>query len=100
MRHTFTRRSSDQVTSEALAWQTTSRSRGRVNCDRSQKLAGKGSKPSEVKKLSPNLTIDFASIFFAARVFETSSEASSLYGSTRSKMSSQLCAHMFPVSSI
>src|ERR1700744_4710879 len=37
--HIFTRRSSDQVTSQALAWQTTSRSRGRVNWERSQKVA-------------------------------------------------------------
>ena len=32
----------------ALAWQTTSRSRGRTSIERSQKVSGSGAKPSEV----------------------------------------------------
>ena len=38
--HILMRRSSLKVTSQALAWQTTSRSRGLVNIDRSQKRLG------------------------------------------------------------
>ena len=34
--------------SHALAWQTTSRSAGLVNSERSQKVFGNGAKPSEV----------------------------------------------------
>ena len=50
--HILMRRSSSS-TSQALAWQTTSRSCGFTNSERSQNVAGSGSKPSEVKKRSP-----------------------------------------------
>src|SRR5208282_3646001 len=62
--HIFTRRSSKESISQALAWQTTSRSAGLVKSDRSQKVCGSGAKPIEVKKPSPYFTIPFASRFF------------------------------------
>ena len=43
--------------SHAEAWQTTSRSRGRVISERCQKVSGSGARPSEVKKASPVFTI-------------------------------------------
>ena len=39
--------------SQALAWHTTSRSRGLTNSERSQKVLGSGAKPSDLKKPSP-----------------------------------------------
>src|ERR1700674_2815177 len=62
--HIFTRRSSLLSISHALAWQTTSRSAGLVNSDRSQKVGGSGAKPIEVKKPSPYFTMPFGSRFF------------------------------------
>ena len=54
--------------SQALAWQTTSRSFGLVNIERSQKVLGSGSNPSEVKKPSPYLTIWIASVLRDFRI--------------------------------
>ena len=51
--HILMRRSSSLSMSHALAWQTTSRSRGFTNSERSQNVFGSGSNPSEVKKRSP-----------------------------------------------
>ena len=51
--------------SQALAWQTTSRSRGFTNSERSQNVFGSGAKPSEVKKPSPYFTMPMGSTFFA-----------------------------------
>ena len=59
--HILMRRSSTWSMSQALAWQTTSRSCGFVNSERSQNVSGSGAKPSEVKKPSPLFTIFFAS---------------------------------------
>jgi len=42
------RRSSLKSGSQALAWQTTSRSLGLVKSDRSQKVGGSGSKPRDL----------------------------------------------------
>ena len=70
--HILMRRSSFMVTSQALAWQTTSRSRGLVNIERSQKVFGSGSSPSEVKNASPVFTIFTASHFLATSASETS----------------------------
>ena len=53
--------------SQALAWQTTSRSRGRVNMERSQKVFGSGANPSERKNRSPYCTIPTGSML---RVFK------------------------------
>ncbi len=64
--HILMRRSSTLSTSHALAWQTTSRSRGRTNSERFQKVSGSGAKPSEVKKPSPYFTMPMASVFFAS----------------------------------
>ena len=80
--HILMRRSSFQVTSQALAWQTTSRSRGLVNIDRSQNVAGSGSSPSEVKNASPVFTIFTASHFLRTMAADTSSDGCPLYGST------------------
>jgi hypothetical protein len=63
--HIFTRRSSWSSMSHALAWHTTSRSRGFTSIDRSQKVPGSESSPSEVKKPSPKRVICAASRFFA-----------------------------------
>ena len=46
--HILIRRSLFIVTSQALAWQTTSRSRGRTKSDRDQNVAGSGANPSDV----------------------------------------------------
>jgi hypothetical protein len=46
--HILMRTSSLSSMSQALAWQTTSRSRGRVNMERSQKVCGSAGKPIEV----------------------------------------------------
>ena len=54
--------------SHALAWQTTSRSCGLTNIERSQKVFGSGSKPSELKKPSPYLTIWRASVLRDLRI--------------------------------
>ena len=51
--HILTRRSCCVSMSQALAWQTTSRSAGFLNSDRSQKVGGSGAKPSDLKKDSP-----------------------------------------------
>ena len=51
--HIFSRTSFTASTSQALAWHTTSRSRGFRNSERSQNVSGSGAKPSDVKKLSP-----------------------------------------------
>jgi len=59
--HILMRRSSGCSTVQALAWQTTSRSRGLTNIERVQKVSGSGAMPSEVKKRSPVSTIFFAS---------------------------------------
>ena len=40
--HILMRRSSSRSTSQALAWHTTSRSRGRTNRERSQNVVGSG----------------------------------------------------------
>src|SRR3546814_5001501 len=70
--HILIRRSSLLSRSQAEAWHTTSRSRGRVTCERVQKLSGKGAKPSEEKKPSPAFTI------FNGRSEEHTSELQSL----------------------
>ncbi len=44
---------------QALAWQTTSRSAGRVSMERCQKVSGSVSRPSEWKKPSPYCTTCF-----------------------------------------
>ena len=54
--------------SQALAWHTTSRSRGLRNSERSQKVCGSGAKPSEVKKPSPYCTICFQSVLRFFRI--------------------------------
>ena len=59
--HILMRRSSTKSTFHALAWHTTSRSRGLTNSDRSQNVFGSGSNPSEVKKRSPMRTISSGS---------------------------------------
>jgi len=51
------RRSSRASTSHAEAWQTTSRPSGFTICERSQKVSGSGSKPSDEKNASPVFTI-------------------------------------------
>jgi hypothetical protein len=80
--HILIRRSSTLSTSHALAWQTTSRSRGLVNIDRSQNVGGSGSRPSEVKNASPVFTIFTASHFLRTMAADTSSDGCPLYGST------------------
>src|SRR5678815_66877 len=62
--HILIRRSSLLSTSHALAWQTTSRSAGFVNKERSQKVGGSFSNPIDMKKPSPYFTIPLASRFF------------------------------------
>src|ERR1017187_6619935 len=42
--HIFSLTSSAKSISQALAWHTTSRSRGFTNCERSQKLSGSGTR--------------------------------------------------------
>jgi hypothetical protein len=59
--HILMRRSSSSSMFQALAWQTTSRSRGWVNMDRSQNVAGSGSRPSDEKKRSAARVISRAS---------------------------------------
>ncbi len=54
--------------SQALAWQTTSRSFGFVNIERSQNVFGSGSKPSEEKNPSPYRTICSGSVFRDFRI--------------------------------
>ena len=46
--HILMRTSSLSSMSQALAWHTTSRSRGRVSMERSQKVCGSAGKPIEV----------------------------------------------------
>ena len=46
--HILMRTSDSKSMSHALAWQTTSRSRGRTNSERDQKVDGSGANPSEV----------------------------------------------------
>jgi hypothetical protein len=46
------RTSSPPSSGQALAWQTTSRSRGLVSSERSQKVSGSAGMPSETKKFS------------------------------------------------
>ena len=46
--HILMRTSSLSSMSQALAWHTTSRSRGCVSIERSQKVCGSAGKPSEV----------------------------------------------------
>src|ERR1017187_6171369 len=60
--HIFSRTSLTVSTSHALAWHTTSRSLGLRNSERSQKVCGSGSHPSETKKFSPYFTICFQSV--------------------------------------
>ena len=55
-------------TYHALAWQTTSRSRGFTKSDRSQNVFGSGSNPSDVKKRSPMRTISSGVTFRALRM--------------------------------
>jgi hypothetical protein len=64
--HILMRRSSTVSMSHALAWQTTSRSLGLTNSDRSQNVFGSGARPSEVKKRSAIRTISMGSTFFAS----------------------------------
>src|SRR3546814_10155299 len=62
---------------QAEAWQTTSRSRGRVICERCQNVSGSGANPSEEKKPSPVFTIFSGSYLFAtsrSRSEETTSD--------------------------
>src|SRR6266851_9458604 len=94
--HILTRRSLLKLGSQALAWQTTSRSKGLVNIERSQKVWGSGSNPSEVKKASPILTIFFESYFCRLISEVTSRVDSPLKGSTRGMMFPHSWAHMFP----
>src|SRR5467141_118888 len=61
--HILIRKSFFESTSQALAWQTTSRSAGLVNNDRSQNVFGSGANPSDVKNPSPYRTIPCASVF-------------------------------------
>ena len=51
--HILMRTSDSKSRFQALAWQTTSRSAGLTNSERSQNVAGSGSKPRELKKRSP-----------------------------------------------
>src|ERR1043166_4194802 len=46
--HILRRRSSEKSISQALAWHTTSRSRGLTNMERCQKDSGSGENPGEV----------------------------------------------------
>ncbi len=55
--HILMRRSFSWSTSQALAWHTTSRSRGFTKSERFQNVSGSGAKPSDVKKPSPYFTI-------------------------------------------
>ena len=80
--HILMRRSSDQVTSQALAWQTTSRSRGFVSIERSQNVFGSGSRPSEVKKPSARCTIFTASYLWRFSAAARSVEPTPGYGAT------------------
>jgi hypothetical protein len=66
--HILMRTSSLLSRSQADAWQTTSLPSGRVIIERSQKVSGSGSSPSDVKKPSPVSTILIGcSLFHKAR---------------------------------
>ena len=82
--HILMRRSSTLSMSQALAWQTTSRSRGLTNSDRSQNVFGSGSKPSDVKNRSAMRTISSASTFLALSRSVSENVRLSFRGATRS----------------
>src|SRR3546814_14685639 len=72
--HILIRRSSLLSRSQAEAWHTTSRSRGRVICERCQNVSGSGANPSEEKKPSPVFTIFSGSYLFVTSRSVTRSE--------------------------
>ena len=80
--HIFRRTSSTVSMSQALAWQTTSRSRGFWKSDRTQKERGRLGKPIEVKKPTPSWTIFSGVKPICTIAAVTSICAASGYGST------------------
>jgi hypothetical protein len=82
--HILMRRSFMLSTFHALGWQTTSRSRGFTNSDRSQNVFGSGAKPSDEKNRSPILTISTGSILRAFRVSVSENAVFSPAGAARS----------------
>ena len=94
--HIFRRTSLKLSMSHALAWQTTSRSRGFTNSERSQNVLGSGAKPIEVKKPSPYFTMPMGSTFFAFSRSVTSYGCFCCGGATSAKMLPHSCAHGLP----
>ncbi len=82
--------------SHALAWQTTSRSRGLVSIERVQNVLGSESKPSEVKKPSPKRNIAGTSVPFAFSSCVTSTVGAAFAGDTSGNTLPHSCAHMLP----
>ena len=94
--HIFSRRSSKLSMSHALAWQTTSRSFGFTNSERSQNVFGSGAKPSDSKKPWPYFTMPMASTFFAFSSSVMSYGGFCCGGATMGKMLPHSCAQGLP----
>ena len=94
--HILRRRSPRLVMSQALAWQTTSRSRGRTNIERCQKVSGSGSRPNEVKKFSPYFTSACGVVFLRTSAAATSRLRALPAGATSGQTLPQSCAHILP----
>ena len=82
--HILMRTSLSPSMSHALAWQTTSRSRGFRKSDRSQNVFGRGANPRDVKNRSPILTISSGSILCAFRLSVSEKIGFSPWGDTMS----------------